>query len=112
MSAPDFTTIPGITLDGGEPVFDEPWQAQAFAMTVSLHEKSVFTWSEWAEAFSAELASADNDAGYYNCWLAALEKLLSTKGMTSPDAIAQREQQWHEAAAKTPHGGPITLSKS
>ena len=37
------------------PVFDEPWQAEAFAMTVALHERGLFSWAEWAAALSAEV---------------------------------------------------------
>jgi Nitrile hydratase beta subunit, N-terminal len=33
--------------DGG-PVFEAPWQANAFAMTLALHQRGVFTWTEWA----------------------------------------------------------------
>ncbi len=40
------------------PVFEEPWQAHAFAMTVSLHERGVFTWSEWSHALSQEISPA------------------------------------------------------
>ena len=29
--------------DDGEPVFREPWEAQAFAMTLALHERGLFT---------------------------------------------------------------------
>ena len=35
-----------------EQVFAEPWQAEAFALAVALHEKGLFSWSEWAEALS------------------------------------------------------------
>ncbi len=105
---PDLTTLAGIELDGDEPVFNEPWQAQAFAMTISLHEKGVFTWTEWADALSAEVLG-DEERGYYNHWLAALEKLVAAKKISSADAIATREKQWHEAAARTPHGEPIVL---
>lgn len=36
-------------------VFAEPWQAHAFAMTLQLHEKGVFTWPEWAAALTHEI---------------------------------------------------------
>jgi nitrile hydratase accessory protein len=76
--------IPSIPRDRGEPVFREPWQARAFAMAVSLHEKDVFTWPEWAQALATELAAAPADAGshYYERWLSALEKLVERKGLT------------------------------
>jgi nitrile hydratase accessory protein len=59
------------------PVFAEPWQAEAFAMTIALHEKGLFSWSEWADALSAEVkqpGAASDGHDYYEHWLAALEK--------------------------------------
>jgi nitrile hydratase accessory protein len=75
--------LPGIALDDGSPVFNEPWEARAFAMTLALHERGVFTWPEWAQALSREIdrahASGDADLGdtYYQHWLRALESLVS-----------------------------------
>jgi hypothetical protein len=44
---------------GDEPVFREPWEAQAFAMTVLLHQQGLFTWTEWAQALSAQIAGGE-----------------------------------------------------
>jgi len=30
--------------DADGPVFREPWEAQAFAMALTLHERGLFTW--------------------------------------------------------------------
>ena len=75
--------IPSIPRDRGEPVFREPWEARAFALAVSLHEKGVFTWPEWAQALGGEIAAAPADDGshYYKHWLSALEKLVGSKGL-------------------------------
>jgi nitrile hydratase accessory protein len=75
--------LPGIPMDADSPVFNEPWEARAFAMTVALHERGVFTWPQWAEALSREInrahAAGDADLGdtYYQHWLRALESLVS-----------------------------------
>jgi len=75
--------LPGIPLDAESPVFNEPWEARAFAMTVALHERGLFTWPQWAEALSRQIARAraagDEDLGntYYQHWLGALESLVS-----------------------------------
>lgn len=108
MSRPDLSALPGLTLHGGEPVFNEPWEAQAFALAVTLHEHGAFSWSEWAQALSQEL-EAEPDRAYYRSWLAALEKLSSAKGLTAAPEIDSREREWHDAAARTPHGEPIVL---
>ena len=46
--------VPGIPKDDDGPVFREPWEAQAFAMTLGLYQKGLFTWNEWAEALGAD----------------------------------------------------------
>ena len=75
--------VPGVPRDADGPVFREPWEAQAFAMTLALHERGVFTWPEWAAALAAEIKRAqsegDPDTGetYYSHWLNTLEKLHS-----------------------------------
>jgi nitrile hydratase accessory protein len=89
-----------------EPVFAEPWQASAFAMTVALNERGAFTWTEWAQELGGELKSGDD---YYDCWLRALEKLLIAKGVASVAEIDETAGAWHRAAHATPHGQPILL---
>ncbi|TPI10066.1 nitrile hydratase accessory protein [Mesorhizobium sp. B4-1-3] len=95
-----------------EPVFAEPWQAEAFALTVALHGKGLFSWSEWAEALSAEVkqpGAASDGHDYYEHWLAALEKLLSRKGIAPKREIDELAAAWERAAHATPHGKPILL---
>jgi nitrile hydratase accessory protein len=109
-------SLPGIPLDSGEPVFREPWEAQAFAMALALHERGVFTWAQWATALAEEIRSAqaagDPDLGttYYRHWLAALEKLVTAKGIASSEALTRYRAAWDHAADRTPHGTPIELS--
>ncbi|MCT7373724.1 nitrile hydratase accessory protein [Chelativorans salis] len=92
-------------------VFSEPWQAQAFAMTLALHQKGVFSWSEWAESLSKELenSGAEDGSDYYTCWLAALEKLLAAKSITALSDVDALAAAWQRAAHATPHGTPILL---
>jgi cobaltochelatase CobN len=99
-----------------DPVFDEPWQAQAFALAVRLSAEGHFTWKEWAAALAAELADsvergeADDDGSeYYHHWLAALEKLVVSKGLTDVAALFERREAWADAYRHTPHGQPIAL---
>jgi len=102
--------LPGLSADA--PVFAEPWQAEAFAMVVALHERGLFSWSEWAEALSAEVkqpGAAEDGHDYYAHWLAALEKLLAAKGVAPPRDVDQLAAAWQRAAHATPHGKPIAL---
>ncbi len=94
------------------PVFAEPWQAETFALTVVLHEKGLFSWSEWAEALSSEVKKAgavSDGSDYYEHWLAALEKLLASKGIAQALEIDVLAAAWERAAHATPHGKPILL---
>jgi len=115
---------------GTEPVFREPWEAQAFAMTVLLHERGLFTWGEWAQALGAQIAGAVGpgaagatskadiaaserepaaDRSYYQHWLAALESLVAAKGASSAAELTRYQRAWEHAAHRTPHGQSIDL---
>ncbi len=115
MSRPEVEALPGLPRDRDGPVFEEPWQAQAFAMAVKLHERGVFTWTEWAAALAEEIRAAqaagdpDTGATYYRHWLAALERLVVAKGIGTPIALEERKGAWDRAARATPHGSPIRL---
>ena len=89
--------------------FAEPWHAQAFAIAVALHERGLFSWSEWSQALSAEIARAP-ERDYYENWLEALEVLIAAKGAGTRHELAALTQAWLEAAEATPHGQPIVLS--
>jgi len=107
--------VPGIPRDAEGPVFREPWEAQAFAMALALHERGVFTWPEWAAALAAEIkraqAAGDPDTGetYYRHWLATLEGLISAKGVATRETLHRYRDAWDHAADRTPHGSPIEL---
>lgn len=98
--------------DDREP-FTEPWQAHVFALTVHLHEQGVFTWPEWAEALSAEVRRPDaapDGSDYYEHWTAALQSILTAKGVAEVDDVDEVSAAWERAAEATPHGMPIELA--
>jgi nitrile hydratase accessory protein len=98
-------------------VFEEPWQAQAFALAVRLSAEGHFTWTEWAAALAAELKAAadrgepDDGTRYYEHWLTALERLVTARGLASADALATRKEAWADAYRHTPHGKPVELAR-
>lgn len=114
MTSP-LEALPAIPRDAEGPVFRAPWEAQAFAMAVMLHERGHFTWPEWAERLADEIAAArargedDDGRGYYHFWLSALEKLVAAKRLVLADELASRKAEWDRAARETPHGQPIEL---
>ncbi len=108
-------TVPGIPCEGEAPVFAEPWQAQAFAMALTLQQRGVFTWNEWADELGARIKGAieggdpDDGTTYYHHWLATLERLVARKGIASPETLDRYVRAWDHAADRTPHGQTIEL---
>jgi nitrile hydratase accessory protein len=100
---------------GNEPVFREPWEAQAFALARTLQERGIFSAKEWAAALGDEIkraqAAGDPDTGetYYHHWLAALERLVARKGVADPQTLDRTREAWRRACERTPHGTPIEL---
>jgi len=109
------SALKSIPCDDDGPVFREPWEAQAFAIALSLHERGLFTWNEWAATLADEIkraqASGDPDTGetYYRHWLATLERLIAAKGVASLETQHRYRDAWDHAADRTPHGAPIEL---
>lgn len=107
--------VPSIPRDTEGPVFREPWEAQAFAITLGLFEQGLFTWKEWTAALVTEIKRAqqagDPDTGetYYLHWLAALERIVAEKGVTDDATLGRYRDAWRSAADRTPHGQPILL---
>jgi len=110
--------LPGLPHDEAGPVFRAPWQAQAFAMTLALYERGLFTWPEWAQALAGRIraapAQAGEDAGdaYWRQWLETLEAMVAAKGASTADELQRYQQAWDHAADRTPHGQPIELRPS
>ena len=104
--------------DEGGPVFAEPWQAQAFALAVRLSAQGYFTWKEWATTLADELKAAadrgepDDGSHYYEHWLAALERLVTSKHLTDDAELLTRRDEWADAYRHTPHGKPVELRKA
>lgn len=101
-------------LDG--PVFDKPWQSEAFALVVSMHKAGLFKWKDWAETFTAEIDASPalpgesvNDT-YYRQWVSALEKMVASLGLVTGGDVNSRAQEWKQAHLNTPHGHPILLA--
>ena len=110
-----FETMPSLPADEDGPVFREPWEAQAFALAVSLSESGHFSWKEWTETLGAVILDAseagDPDRGdtYYLHWLRALERLIAEKNILLSEDLKKRKEAWTRAYLLTPHGKPVEL---
>lgn len=96
-------------------VFRAPWEAEAFALALQLHDRGLFTWTEWAATLGDEIkkaqAAGDPDTGetYYHHWLATLERIVTAKGLADVNVLARTRDAWQRACERTPHGTPIEL---
>ncbi len=112
---PPLEALPDLPRDDDGPVFREPWEASAFAITLELHAAGHFGWDEWATTLSRTIreaqAAGDPDLGntYYRHWLAALEALVTEKALATPEALQLRARDWVRAYRNTPHGQPVEL---
>ena len=115
MSAEHPLGMSGFPRDPEGPVFNQPWEAKAFALVLRLHERGLFTWPEWAAALAGEIRSAEAAGNpragetYYEHWLRALETMVTHKGAASGEELVRAQCAWAEAAGRTPHGSPIEL---
>ena len=101
--------------DLSAPVFDQPWQADLFAVTVCLNEQGHFSWSEWTGWFGTGLArrglekQLNGGEDYFLVWLETLEAVLPRLDMASIDQLASVKNAWQNAYLATPHGAPVRL---
>lgn len=80
----------------GELVFEQPWQARAFGLVMTLVEGGAFTYEQFQERLVAQVPV---HAAYYDAWLAALEDALASRGLVSAGDVSERA---HELS----HRGP------
>ncbi len=91
--------------DGSEPVFAAPWEARAFALTVKLHERGVFSWSQWSEYLAKAIDSAAEKEGssYYESWLQALETLLRDSEVVGSEEYLSVIRQFNPEPSASDH---------
>lgn len=121
MTPPDLSPnknpilFPNQPHDEDGPIFREPWEAQAFAMAVSLQKTGLFSWSKWTRTIGALIAADEHPdttgERYYEYWLAALEQLVAAKTPITATQLETRKNAWDRAARATPHGEVIELGR-
>ena len=95
--APEVVATPGVAAPprrNGELVFDAPWQGRAFGVALALVQRLGLEWRRFQEHLIAEIG-AHPEAPYYDCWVAALERLVLEEGIAS-------EREVLEAVARVP----------
>jgi len=116
LNRPEIDEIAPLARHDKDPVFDEPWQAQALGLAFSLAEQGLFTPAQWSQALGAKhreiLAQGAPDIAqsYYEAVVQALEELTCASGGLTSDVLDERTQTWRRAYLNTPHGEPVELA--
>jgi nitrile hydratase accessory protein len=81
--------------DNGELVFAAPWEGQAFGAAMALNDAGRIGWEDFRQALIREIGAWDaahpaEGQGYYDRWLAALERLVTEAGLVSAEDLRQR----------------------
>ncbi|KEJ89993.1 nitrile hydratase accessory protein [Sulfitobacter donghicola] len=98
-----------------DPVFEAPWHAQVFALTVHLNEEGHFVWADWAQRFGATLKKhgvekeLNGGEDYFVAWLETLEGVLADSSLADPAKVDATKAAWERAYLTTAHGDPVTL---
>lgn len=85
--------------DNGELVFAAPWESRAFGLALALSETGLIDWEDFRRALIREIGDWDaaHPSGegwsYYECWLRALERTATAKGLVDPRELADRAEQ-------------------
>ena len=100
----------------GEPLFDEPWQAEALAMADNLVQAGLFSATIWSETLGKHLKTAvtcgepDTALTYYNAVLATLEELVAANSNIDQKDMHGKRKDWETTYLSTPHGQPVILN--
>ena len=103
--------------DTPAPVFEEPWHAQVFAITVALNEAGVFQWTDWANRFGATLKQdgltheLNGGSDYFHAWVETLEDFLADQKIALPSDLQHLKSAWQQAYLQTPHGQPVKIQR-
>lgn len=114
----DITDVTPLLREDDRPLFNDTWEAEAFAIGKMLVLDGTVTGREWYDTIGAEIREAqergDPDRGdtYYQHWMRALERICIEKGMFGADELEAEQKLWMMAVANTPHGVPIRLENA
>jgi hypothetical protein len=96
-------------LKAPEAPFEEPWQAQIFALTVALNEAASSPGPNGRRS-SARACKGVGAEQYWEIWSEALVALLEARASPPRRRYLALTERWQAAARATPHGKPILLS--
>jgi nitrile hydratase accessory protein len=116
LTRPETDKFAPLARHDDEPVFDEPWQAQALGLAFVLAERGIYSPAEWSNTLGAmhrkllDGGADDTPQTYYDAVVQALERLIGETDSFTGAMIEDRVSDWRRAYLNTPHGKPVNLS--
>ena len=79
--------------ENGEPVFKEPWEAQAFSLVIALHESGVFSWDEWSDALAQAIRENLHPGGVEEVVQWVSEAVAEDAGKETTERMEEKEDR-------------------
>ena len=70
----------------GELVFDAPWQGRALGLALAVTRSLGLEWDRFRQHLIDAVAD-DPERPYYDSWIVALEALVLSEGVATPDEL-------------------------
>ena len=83
----------GQPTENGEPVFKEPWEAQAFSLVIALHESGVFSWDEWSDALAQAIRRDLHPGGVEEVVQRVSEAVAEGAGEKTSERMEEKEDR-------------------
>ena len=85
--------FPDQPAENGEPVFKEPWEAQAFSLVIALHESGVFSWDEWSDALAQAIRRDLHSGGLEDVVQRVSEAVGEDMGEKTSEQMEEKEDK-------------------
>lgn len=94
MTSVDLGTVPldgiaAIPRDNGEIIFNEPWEATAFGVAVTLTNQGSFTWESFRQQLIKAIEASNGCEAYYESWSKALHASVINARLLHEDEIEE-----------------------
>lgn len=80
--------------------FDRDWEKMAFGVAIALSKQGFYEWEDFRQTLIETIAEwesthrlDDPEWDYYQCWLAALEKVIVRAGVVDRDELESHLNQ-------------------
>jgi nitrile hydratase accessory protein len=85
--------IAALPRDNGEIVFNEPWEATAFGVAMTLTNQGSFPWESFRQQLIKAIEASNGCEAYYESWSKALHASVINARLLREDEIEERASE-------------------